>query len=131
MTPLKRKWNGPCLYRLGLALLSGLLLGLMPQAGLSAPSPATGLFNRPAPPENRGFDSDRILFEQNCTLCHTQELVQRKTAGWDRDRIRSSLDNLNLLNPAMPDYKGTPREKERLTDYIIRLNNWGRPQPEG
>jgi hypothetical protein len=134
MSPLKRKWKGQYPYRIGLTLLSCLLLGLTPQVVLSVPllvaaSPASGLFNRPTASENRAVDS-RILFEQNCTLCHTQELVQRKTAGWDRNRIRSALDNLNRLNPAMPDYKGTSREKDRLADYIFRLNNCGRPQPE-
>jgi mono/diheme cytochrome c family protein len=65
---------------------------------------------------------DQLLFEQNCTLCHTTELVRNRTANWSQGRIRRALDHLNRLHPAMPDYKGTPSEKDRLADYIYGLN---------
>jgi hypothetical protein len=85
-------------------------------------------FRGPTVTDNQPSESDRLLFEQNCTLCHTTELVIRATEGWDRNRIRSALDHLNRLNPAMPDYKGTPREKDRLADYIFMLNKERKPR---
>jgi hypothetical protein len=78
----------------------------------------------PAPIIDNGTPAvrDRLLFEQNCTLCHTTRLVRERTSGWSRDRIRAALDQLNRLHPAMPDYQGTAREKDRLADYIYLLN---------
>ncbi|MEZ4599798.1 MAG: cytochrome c [Syntrophotaleaceae bacterium] len=133
MTPLWRKWKDRVLCRLGLAFLPVLVLALTPGPGFCLPRamrPSTDFFIRTTHTENRSIDSDRILFEQNCTLCHTRELVLNKTADWERDEIRSALDYLNRLNPAMPDYKGTPAEKDRIADYIFLLNNDGRQPPK-
>jgi mono/diheme cytochrome c family protein len=74
---------------------------------------------------------DQLLFEQNCTLCHTTELVGARTADWSKVRIRDALDHLNQLHPAMPDYKGTASEKDRLADYIFNLNRSTVQQPAG
>lgn len=63
------------------------------------------------------------LFTTHCTICHPEGLVKEKTAGWDRARIRSAMDHLNALNPAMPDYSGTPEEKELVADYIHSLKS--------
>jgi mono/diheme cytochrome c family protein/cytochrome bd-type quinol oxidase subunit 1 len=62
------------------------------------------------------------LFADHCTLCHGGDLVKAKTAGWERRKIRKVLDNLNALNPAMPDYDGTSADKELMADYIVSLN---------
>jgi len=61
------------------------------------------------------------LFTTHCTMCHPESLVKEKTAAWERGRIRKSLDNLNALNPGMPDYAGTQEEKELMADYIDSL----------
>jgi len=66
------------------------------------------------------------LFTSHCTICHPESLVRERTAGWDRTRIRKALDNLNALNPAMPDYSGTPEEKEQVADYIHSLKLGGK-----
>ncbi len=63
------------------------------------------------------------LFETHCTACHPEDLVKARTAGWARNKIRWSLDNLNRLQSAMPDYTGTPEEKELLTGYIVSLKD--------
>lgn len=83
-----------------------------------------GLFQPRQPPAGakQQQSSNQLLFEQNCTLCHSSDLVRERTAGWSRERIRRALDNLNRLHPAMPDYRGTPQEKDRLADYILQLN---------
>ena len=131
MYPLQRNWKHRVLFCLGLLLLPVLLLALMSRSGFCLPrttQPSTDFFLRTTHGENRSIDSDRILFEQNCTLCHTQELVRKKTAGWERSQIRSALDHLNRLNPAMPDYKGTPAEKDRIADYIFLLHTGDRQQ---
>ncbi len=85
-------------------------------------------FEKPAEPAKE-IPPDQLLFEQNCTLCHTTELVGTRTASWSKVRIRLALDNLNQLHPAMPDYKGTPSEKDRLTEYILHLNRSAAQQP--
>jgi len=72
---------------------------------------------------------NQLLFEQNCTLCHTTELVKNRTAGWPKTRIRDALDHLNRLHSSMPDYKGTSKEKDRLADYIQQLNRSASQQP--
>ncbi|MEZ4485606.1 MAG: c-type cytochrome [Syntrophotaleaceae bacterium] len=90
-----------------------------------------GLFQSSQPPAGgqTQLANDQLLFEQNCTLCHNSELVRERTAGWSRTRIRRALDNLQQLNPTMPDYRGTPQEKERLADYILQLNRPSKLRP--
>jgi len=70
-------------------------------------------------------DRGRELFTSHCTLCHPESLVKERTAAWDRNKVRWSLDNLNRLVPAMPDYQGTPEEKELVADYIVSLRGGG------
>lgn len=67
----------------------------------------------------------KALFESECAACHDEELIRSRTAGWDRDRVRKSLDKLSALNPDMPDFSGSEAEKDLLADFIVSLN---RPQ---
>jgi mono/diheme cytochrome c family protein len=67
----------------------------------------------------------RELFTTHCTVCHPESLVKERTAAWDRKKIRWALDNLNRLQPAMPDYQGTQEEKELVADYIFSLKGGG------
>ncbi|MCP3177942.1 c-type cytochrome [Desulfuromonas sp. KJ2020] len=62
------------------------------------------------------------LFADNCVFCHEAALIKTKTAGWSRDRIRQGMDNLSGLNPAMPDFYGSDKEKDQLSDFILALN---------
>jgi mono/diheme cytochrome c family protein len=63
------------------------------------------------------------LFKTFCIPCHSQDLVKEKTAAWDNNKIRWALDNLNRLQSAMPDYQGTPEEKDLVAAYIAALKN--------
>jgi hypothetical protein len=54
-------------------------------------------------------------------MCHDQALVQSRTAGWARARLRAALDHLSGLDPGMPDFAGTAAEKENLADYLVSL----------
>jgi mono/diheme cytochrome c family protein len=72
--------------------------------------------------QEEGEDEGKELFTTHCTICHPESLVKARTAGWDRNRIRWALDNLNRLQSAMPDYKGTPAEKDLIAGYIFSLN---------
>jgi mono/diheme cytochrome c family protein len=83
----------------------------------------SGIHGRPLPGEEayRAADALRETFEANCTVCHDADLVKSRTAGWDRQRIRKALDRLSALNPAMPDFQGSPAEKDRIADYIVSL----------
>jgi len=83
----------------------------------------SGVHGRPLPGAegDRAADAWRDTFEANCTTCHDADLVKSRTAGWDRQRIRKALDRLSALNPAMPDFQGSPAEKDRIADYIVSL----------
>jgi mono/diheme cytochrome c family protein len=65
-------------------------------------------------------DQGATLFEDNCTACHSLDQIKPKLTGWSRDKIRVSLDKLSALNPAMPDYSGTPPEKDAIANYIAK-----------
>ncbi len=71
------------------------------------------------------------LFEAHCTICHPKELVKDRTAGWDRKKIRWALNNLNRLQSAMPDYGGTPEEKDQIADYIFSMRGEVKIHDEG
>lgn len=62
------------------------------------------------------------IFAENCVFCHEAALIQNKTQGWTREQLRKALDNLNTLNPAMPDFQGTALQKDQLADYLLSLN---------
>jgi mono/diheme cytochrome c family protein len=68
------------------------------------------------------------LFLRHCTICHPESLVRERTAGWDLAKIRDALDHLNALNPAMPDFKGSPEEKGLIAGYIHSLNTLHAPE---
>lgn len=68
------------------------------------------------------------LFARHCVICHPESLVKSRTAGWDKNKIRWALDNLNKLQSAMPDFQGTTQEKALITDYIHGLQAVGVPE---
>lgn len=63
------------------------------------------------------------LFVENCRFCHDANTIRELTEDWDRSRLRSALDNLSALNPAMPDFTGPPVQKEELADYLLALQS--------
>jgi mono/diheme cytochrome c family protein len=85
----------------------------------------------PAPPVAAAPDEAGALFKQRCTLCHPMELVQGRTAGWDRARVSRALERPSALNPAMPDSAGTPKEREMLADFIMSLKGLRGPAQGG
>jgi mono/diheme cytochrome c family protein len=60
------------------------------------------------------------LYEENCAACHSLDQIKPKMNGWSREKMRASLDKLSALNPAMPDYTGTPAEKDAMADYMVK-----------
>ncbi|WP_298037883.1 c-type cytochrome [uncultured Desulfuromonas sp.] len=84
-----------------------------------------GLHGKPLPPEEppavAGADEGRTIFEENCLFCHPLELVEARTSGWSREKVREGIGNLSALNPAMPDFYGTEEEKDLLAAYIASL----------
>lgn len=103
---------------------------------LPALNPAMPDYNAPAPDKdavagylfslnNPGTDSSvkdqgATLYEENCAACHSLDQIKPKMAGWPKKKIRSALDKLSALNPAMPDYSGTAVEKDFLSDYLAK-----------
>lgn len=65
-------------------------------------------------------DQGALLYEENCAACHSMDQIKPKMTGWTRDKIRAALDKLSALNSAMPDYTGTPAEKDAMADYMAQ-----------
>lgn len=65
-------------------------------------------------------DQGATLYEDNCAACHSFDQIKPKMSGWSREKIRTVLDKLSALNPAMPDYNGSTAEKDALADYMAK-----------
>lgn len=65
-------------------------------------------------------DQGAKLFEDNCAPCHGFDQIKPGLAGWSKGKIRTALDKLSALNPAMPDYDGSAKDKDALADYIAK-----------
>lgn len=78
------------------------------------------LFGLNNPGAGQTKDQGELLFEDNCAACHSLDQIKPKMAGWSENKIRASLDRLSALNAAMPDYNGTPSEKDAMAAYMAR-----------
>jgi mono/diheme cytochrome c family protein len=65
-------------------------------------------------------DQGATLYEDNCAACHSFDQIKPKMSGWSREKMRTVLDKLSALNPAMPDYNGSTAEKDALADYMAK-----------
>jgi mono/diheme cytochrome c family protein len=74
-------------------------------------------------------DRGKQVYEENCAACHSADSIKPKMKGWDLAKVRASLDKLPALNPAMPDYTGTPADKDAMAGYLFGLNNPGAAAP--
>ncbi len=72
-------------------------------------------------------DHGKELFDTNCAACHGADVLKPILSGWPQKKIRTALDRLPSLNPAMPDYTGPPADKDALAGYLFSLNH---PQPQ-
>ena len=63
----------------------------------------------------------KALFEENCTACHDEALVQSRIKGWTRIKLRTALDHLSALNPGMTDFDGPAADKDLLADHLVEL----------
>lgn len=68
-------------------------------------------------------DRGQMLYEENCAACHAADQLQPKMVGWSQEKIRTALDKLAALNPAMPDYDAPPADKDAMAGYLFGLNN--------
>lgn len=77
-----------------------------------------------------GIDAGEDVFEDNCAMCHSLRgggnPLLPKIEGWNRERIRSSLDKLPQLNPAMPPLQVPAEEKEALTEFLVQKSKGDR-----
>ncbi len=76
--------------------------------------------NNPGAAAAPAKEQGATLYEDNCAACHSMEQIKPKMRGWSRDKIRAALDKLSALNSAMPDYTGTPAEKDAMADYMAK-----------
>lgn len=65
-------------------------------------------------------DQGATLFSDNCMACHGFDQIKPRITGWGKAKIRSALDKLSALNPAMPDYDGTSADKDALAEYLFK-----------
>ncbi len=77
-----------------------------------------GLHGKPIEAPAVAGGPGQAIFEGNCAFCHDEELVRERIAGWPREKVRRALDALSSLDPAMPDFEGSPAEKDLLADYL-------------
>ncbi|MHC4984917.1 MAG: c-type cytochrome [Planctomycetota bacterium] len=65
------------------------------------------------------------VFRAACLRCHSVEgynAIRPLVASWSAQTLRSSLNNLDELKPAMPPFPGTTAEKDALAAYLLSLN---------
>ncbi|MDD2309483.1 MAG: c-type cytochrome [Desulfuromonadaceae bacterium] len=87
---------------------------------------AAGLHKKPLTEDAVAVgDRGKNLFDNNCAPCHAAGVLKPKMAGWSKEKIRTSLDILPALNPAMPDYSAPTADKNAMSGYLHSLNNIG------
>ncbi len=84
-----------------------------------------GLNKKPLTDDAAAGNRGKGLFEVNCAACHGAEILKPEIAGWSKEKIRTALDKLPALNPAMPDYSAPVADKDAVADYLHSLNNPG------
>ena len=114
--------------RKGLDRLSALNPAMPDYQGAAAEKEALADFivslNGPQPAAAAtGHDHGEDVFEQNCSMCHTlrggDNPLLPKVAGWDRQRIRKTLDMLDKLRGGvMPPLNATPADKDALAGFL-------------
>ncbi len=70
-----------------------------------------------------GHDHGKEVFEQHCSMCHTLRgggnPLLPKVAGWDRPRIRRTLDMLDKISGGiMPPLVAPPVDKDALATFL-------------
>ncbi|HEX9077935.1 MAG TPA: c-type cytochrome [Desulfuromonadaceae bacterium] len=121
--------------RKGLDRLSALNPAMPDYQGSAAEKDALADFvvslNSPQPPATAtGHDHGEDVFEQNCSMCHTlrggNNPLLPKVAGWDRDRIRKTLDMLDKLRGGvMPPLNAPPADKDALAGFLAASSQGG------
>ena len=67
----------------------------------------------------------RAVYNAACLRCHCIEgynAMKPLVKGWSADTMRTLLDKLDEIKPAMPPFPGTDSEKDALTAYLLTLN---------
>ncbi len=72
-------------------------------------------------PESQKLDG-KTIFENNCSSCHEVEDFEDLISGWSKEKVRKALDMLDKLNEEMPPFEGTPKEKDTLTEYLLKIS---------
>jgi mono/diheme cytochrome c family protein len=76
-------------------------------------------------------DAGETVFESHCAMCHS--LVEGynpllpKVSDWNRERIRSALDMLEKLKPAMPPMVAPAEDKDVLAAFLYQKSQGGQP----
>ncbi len=78
------------------------------------------LSDRPDAPPPAGVDG-RVLFETECSACHTTEDMAAMLEGWELAEIGGALGRLDELSDEMVPFEGPPEEQEALSSYLHNL----------
>ena len=101
-----------------------LLRGTMPQfAGNEQDRAAVGAYLATLSPANNDVPPAELgnqVFGQRCAMCHTVggKFRPLSLAGMDAESIDGLLTQLDSLNPDMPHFYGTERERKALASFL-------------
>ena len=65
------------------------------------------------------------VYNAACLRCHSIEgynAIKPLVKGWSGETVRSVLDKLHEIKPAMPPFPGLDSEKDALSAYLTKLN---------
>jgi mono/diheme cytochrome c family protein len=68
------------------------------------------------------------LFAAQCAACHGAQAdwpIAARLKGRSRDEFYALLDHLRVLNPVMPGFEGSDRERRALAEYLASLREGG------
>lgn len=76
-------------------------------------------------------DVGEKLYRENCTGCHGLEIARQWAAALTVEQVIAGLESLSSLNDMMPDFTGTPEEKQQLAAYLRSGEEGSPPGQEG
>ncbi|SDO72770.1 c-type cytochrome [Desulforhopalus singaporensis] len=76
-------------------------------------------------PPGAGDDTGRMLFENNCMICHQQEELMSAVEGQGGEELVRMLKTLDEISDEMQPFSGTDKEQRALANYLESLNQGG------
>ncbi len=72
----------------------------------------------------------RALFQGHCARCHDERIpIAPRVSGWSADYAYDAISRLPQLQPAMPPFGGTRKERADLASYLESVGADVQPEP--